>query len=266
MVFRAAPLGDRVLSLSILTIDFVLEGGASCWLLAATLVAHVFHRLSFILVLAKGLAGRRHRSLLLRLTTSTSTSTSGLKADLRRVSALDSLTVARRLTLERGSIEVLRMLWQVLEADKVGVLGADGLCIDKNVFLRVHKLLKRLQVEWAAHADEELGVLHVGIELVKDVWLRAVRKVQMVELLHVLETLAIRPLRFDNLCRDHARDDSEHGDNGFDLAVAVRNEIILVAHEEEKARRFNVLPLLHEEQAEKNNFVEIVLLHGVARV
>mmetsp|Transcript_15240 Transcript_15240/g.20702 ORF Transcript_15240/g.20702 Transcript_15240/m.20702 type:complete len:265 (-) Transcript_15240:538-1332(-) len=264
MVFRAAPLGDRVLSLSILTIDFVLEGGAPCWLLAATLVAHVLSRLSFILVLAEGLAGRRHRSLLLRLTTSTTTS--GLKADLGRVSALDSLTVARRLALERGSIEVLRVLWQVLEADKVGVLGADGLRIDENVFLRVHKLLKRLQVEWAAHADEELGVLHVGIELVEDVWLRAVRKVQVVELLHVLETLAIGPLRFDNLCGDHARDDSEHGDNGFDLAVAVCNEIILVAHEEEKARRFDVLPLLHEEQAEKNNFVEIVLLHGVARV
>jgi len=78
------------------------------------------------------------------------------------------------------------MLWQHLEANEVGVLVADHRAVHKDVVLLMHQLSERVDVQGSAHADEQLRVFHVAVELAEGLRLRAVGQVQVVELLQVI--------------------------------------------------------------------------------
>ena len=48
------------------------------------------------------------------------------------------------------------MLRPVLETDEVGVFIADQVCLDKEMVLLLHELLKHRLVDGASHSDKEL--------------------------------------------------------------------------------------------------------------
>lgn len=60
------------------------------------------------------------------------------------------------VALEGGSVEVLGMLWQHLEAHEVGVLVSDRFTVHKDVLLFVHQLPERVLGERATHTHEQL--------------------------------------------------------------------------------------------------------------
>jgi hypothetical protein len=79
------------------------------------------------------------------------------------------------------------MFWQHLEADEVGVFVADHGAVNEDVILFVHQLLERVHVQGPPHAHKQLRVFQVRVEFVKRLWLRAVRKVQIVKLIPVFK-------------------------------------------------------------------------------
>lgn len=82
------------------------------------------------------------------------------------------------------------MLRQHLEADKVCVLGSDGLTIEEDVPLGVQQLFEGLQVQGAAPVSKQLGFLHMRVKHLEYIWMDAVAIIEMVELLHVLSALS----------------------------------------------------------------------------
>jgi len=79
--------------------------------------------------------------------------------------------------------------------------------------------------------------------------------VQVVELLPVLVGVIAHTIRFNELGRDHARDDGEHCNDSLDLAVAICDHVVLVAHQVEKARNFYIFTLDEVQQTEQDDLV-----------
>ena len=73
--------------------------------------------------------------------------------------AMAGLTEGSLARLIRGPAEVVGVLRPVLKVDEVGVFIADQVCLDKEVVLLLHQLLKDRLIDGSSHTDKELRVL-----------------------------------------------------------------------------------------------------------
>ena len=87
------------------------------------------------------------------------------------------------VTLKGGPVEILSMLLQHREANKVRVLIANLPTIDKEVILLFHQLTESVLIYGTAHTDKNLRVLQVGRESAESLRLTAVCLMKVVKLL-----------------------------------------------------------------------------------
>ena len=67
------------------------------------------------------------------------------------------------------------MLWQALEADKVGVFVSNLLALDQEKVLLLHHRFENRLRNCASHSNEEFCILEIRCELVEDARLAAER-------------------------------------------------------------------------------------------
>lgn len=132
-----------------------------------------------------------------------------------------------RTWLDWSSIKVIWVVRPICHAYEVGVFITDHFTLNEEVVLCLHETLELFQVNMTTHAIEQLYILQIGHKFIELLLLAAVSQVELLKLLFQLALWACQLVELYILCRDHARDNRQHCNDGLRLFATDRNTVFL---------------------------------------